>query len=117
MRALKSGQLRAARDNSGVWQITPEALDDWLSMRRTPDRSSPDMSAGQAAATPSDTPETLARLGVAEARVEMLTAQLDELRQDRDAWRAQAQQLASEPRPEVRTISRGGLLNRLLGRG
>lgn len=96
MRALKSGQLRAIRDNSGNWQIAEGALDDWLSMRRSSGRTSPAMTASHLSATQADTPETLARLAVAEARTEVLTSQLDELRQDRDAWREQAQRLASE---------------------
>lgn len=43
MRALEREELKAVRDNSGRWQITPEALDDWLSMRpaRSSDRQSP----------------------------------------------------------------------------
>lgn len=101
MRALQAGHLHGNRDNEGRWQIDPNALDDWLSMRRSPDRQSPSLPPGQGVTTYSDSPETLTRMAVAEARVEMLTAQLEELRHDRDAWRAQAERLASEPRPEV----------------
>lgn len=115
MRALQSGQLRGSRDNEGRWQIEPEALDDWLSMRRSPDRQSPRLSTGQLVTTNVDTQETLTRLAVAEARVEMLTVQIEELRQDRDAWRAQAERLTSEPKPEV-ILSSPPLFERLLDR-
>lgn len=101
MRALQAGHLRGIRDNEGRWQIAPEAIDDWMAMRRSSDRQSPVMSAGQASVTATDTPETIAKLAVAEARVEMLTSQLNELRQDRDAWRAQAERLTSEHQSEV----------------
>ena len=89
MRALESGNLKAIRDNKGRWQITPEALDDWLSMRpdtsdRSNDRQSPAMTAA-------DTPETLIKLAVAEARLTDAQTALVEMREDRDAWRAQAE--------------------------
>ncbi|TWH63216.1 hypothetical protein JD78_04344 [Modestobacter roseus] len=114
MRALQSGQLRGIRDNAGNWQIEPEAVDDWMSLRRSPDRQSPAMTDGQLSVSPADTPETLSRLAVSEARVEMLTAQLSELRQDRDAWRAQAERLASERQSDL--IIRPSLIERLLDR-
>lgn len=109
MRALSSGYLRAIRDNSGKWQIAPEALDDWLSLRRSPDRQSPDHPSEPPLVTPSDTPETLARLAATEMRAEMLAAQVEDLKHDRDAWRAQAERLVSEARPV-------GILARLFGR-
>jgi hypothetical protein len=88
MRALESGNLKAIRDNKGRWQITPEALNDWLSMRpdapdRSNDRQSPPMTA--------DTPETLIKLAVAEARLTDAQTAFTEMRADRDAWRAQAE--------------------------
>jgi len=108
MRALEQQQLRAIRDNLGRWQIEPEAVDDWLSLRRTPDRQQQDMSIGQKVVTPSDTPETLVRVAVLEAENGHLRERLDELRQERDAWRAQAERLVSQPSP--------GLIDRLLKR-
>ena len=91
MRALSSGELKAIRDNDGNWQITPDAVDDWLSMRRTPDRQSPDQTKEPAMVTASDTPETLARLAALEVRAEMLAEQVQDLKIDRDAWRAAAE--------------------------
>lgn len=79
MRALSSGDLRAQRDNRGRWQITPEALDDWASLRRIPDRQSPDQTDGPPAITMMDTPETIARLAVAEARLSDVSAERDRL--------------------------------------
>jgi excisionase family DNA binding protein len=83
MRALSSGDLPAHRDNRNAWQIETEALDKWASDRsghvldnaRTEilDRS------GQDRTPLSDTPETLARLAVAEARLADVTAERDRL--------------------------------------
>lgn len=112
MRALSSGHLRAIRDNNGNWQIEPEAVDDWMSMRRSHDRQSPDISDGPHPVTPLDTPETLAKLAAAETRAELLSAQVQDLKADRDAWRSQAERLASE----TQTVQRSGWLDRLLGR-
>lgn len=109
VRALSAGQLRAVRDNEGNWQIEPEALDDWLSMRRSPDRQSPVMTIGQVAVTPADTPETLARLAAAEARSEALSAQVEDLRTERDRLLTML-----ENRSETRTPV--GFFTRLFGR-
>ena len=114
MRALSSGSLKAMRDNEGNWQISLPALEDWMSLRRSPDRQLPVMTDGQLSVSPADTPETLTRLAVSEARVEMLMKQMDELRQDRDAWRVQAERLASERQSDF--IIRPSLLERLLDR-
>lgn len=84
MRALSSGELRAVRDNSGNWQITPEAVDDWRSMRRSPDRQSPDMPVGPPPVTVMDTPETLARVAALQAENEGLRDRLADTQADRD---------------------------------
>lgn len=107
MRALSAGHLRAIRDNENRWRIEPDALNDWLSMRRSPDRQGPVMAEGQLSVTTSDTPETLARLAAAEARAEALAAQVDDLKSERDRLLTIVER-QSEPRPS--------LLMRLFGR-
>lgn len=60
--------------------------------------------------TPAVTPDTSAlRIAALEVEVREVRVQLEELRSDRDAWRAQAERLASETRP-------AGLFARLFGR-
>lgn len=59
--------------------------------------------------------ELSARLAVAEARAEAAEKRAIELAEDRDAWRLQAQKLASEPRPGAPAV-RMGLIDRLFGR-
>lgn len=100
MRALSAGHLRAIRDNEGRWQIEPEALEDWLSMRRTPDRQYPTVSSGHPSPAPLDTPETLSKLAASEARSEALAAQVDDLKAERDRLLSIIER-QSEPRPGI----------------
>lgn len=83
MRALSSGDLPAHRDNRNTWQIETEALDKWASDRsgRVPDNVRTEVSdrSGQGRTPVTDTPETLARLAVAEARLADVTAERDRL--------------------------------------
>lgn len=107
MRALTSGELPAIRDNKNAWQIDAEALDRWSEKRPGPspdqgavtDRTAETDQPEPARTTPADTPETLVRLAAAETRAEMLAEQVNDLKRDRDAWRQQAEKLASESRP------------------
>lgn len=103
MRALAAGHLRAMRGNDGSWQITREALDDWLSMRSAA-RISPDQTEDRPAGPdPDHLAEAQTRAAVAEARLADALA-------DRDRWQALALRL-SEPRP--RFLDR---VSRLFGR-
>lgn len=113
MRALSSGELRAIRDNSGNWQIAPEAVDDWVSMRRSPDRQSPDMPAGPPTVTVTDTPETLARVAVLEAENRGLRDRLADTQADRDRLAGMLERAL-----EARTVQTpaAGFWARLLGR-
>ena len=95
MRALAAGHLRATRGNDGSWQITPEALDDWLSMR-SPARISPVQTEDRPAPPdPDQLAEAQSRAAVAEARLADALA-------DRDHWRELAERL-SQPRPSIWT--------------
>lgn len=95
MRALKEGSLQAIRDNRNRWQIDPIELDRWRGERPDSDRLvTPviDMdTSGQVADT--------VQIAALQAENGQLRERLDELRQDRDAWRGQAEKLASEPQP------------------
>lgn len=66
-----------------------------------PDVLAPDNPPGPPPGPPTDP-------GSAELRVEvrMLRERLDEVREDRDRWRDQAERLASEPRPVVGFLAR-----------
>lgn len=83
MRAITAGELAAFRDNANNWQITVQALSDWtgIPIRKIVgiDRSMPPDTPKSAVDTPTDTPETLVRLAVAEARLADVTAERDRL--------------------------------------
>ena len=67
------------------------------------------MTTGQATVIPTDTPETLARLAAAEARSEALSAQVEDLRTERDRLLTMLEN-RSQTRAPV------GLFARLFGR-
>lgn len=104
MRALSSGDLPARRDNKNRWIIDPADLDAWSGHRPDTDRSASEDRTGPPAGPPADTPETLMRLAVAEARLSDALARVEDLQKERDEWRTQAQALTS-----------GGWFSRLLG--
>lgn len=105
MRALSSGELTAIRDNRNSWQIDVNDLEKWAEVRtgQAPDQTenidrtrSPD----QPRTIYSDTPETISRLAVAEARIEGLEARLSDTQAERDRL-ALLLDRALEPRPVV----------------
>ena len=100
MRALSTNKLRAIRDNKNAWKIDKDDLEKWAGQRPVTDQTLPSPAQSQLAVTTMDTPETLARLAVAEARLADALA-------ERDRWRELAERL-SQPRPSI--------WNRLLGR-
>ncbi len=96
-RALKSGDLRGIRDNGGLWRIDPDELDAWAARRapvhheRRAHAHDSDLSA--------QLEHTKIALAAAEARADGLAARLTDAQTDRDAWKAQAERIASEARP------------------
>lgn len=93
MRALSTGELRAIRDNKGAWRIAEPDLMLWSGQRPVPDQTPPSPTPSHTVDIASDTPETLARLAVAEARLADAIA-------ERDRWREMAERL-SQPRLSI----------------
>lgn len=93
-RAIKSLELKASRNNQNHWQIAEPDLIEWS--LRTGLTTGHDQSNAQA--------DQSNQIEIAELRAEVrgLRDQLDELRQDRDAWRHHANQLA-KPKPLLLT--------------
>ena len=110
MRALEREDLKGIRDNRGRWKITPEAVDDWVSMR--PDRSDdghrpkqvPDSNHDHEIVTARIEIATLTaernglinRLADAHAEHARLRADADQLRADADQLRADADRVRAE---------------------
>lgn len=87
MRAIKSHDLRATRDNRNQWRIAQEDLDSWrLPSVRTP----------EAPHTP-HSPEVEIEIELRE-KLAAATARADAAEADRDRWQAMAEKLADRPR-------------------
>jgi len=98
MRAIKSQELQAIRDNHNQWRIAPDALDRW---RASTVRTPTDLHTMHTLEGAHDLREKLAaetaRADVAEALLDRERKALDDLRADRDAWKQQATALLAAP--------------------
>jgi len=102
MRAIKSHDLQASRDNRNQWRITTDALETWrahtvrtplnLHTPHTPETQEIVAELREKLAT-----ET-ARADVAEAILAHERKTLAATENDRDSWRAMAEKLADRPR-------------------
>ena len=108
LRAIQSGRLSAARTNDGGYAIDPAELCRVYPPRPEADQSA-DQSAGQGATGPATDAATELRIRNAQleagfnalkAILEAEKKHLEEIREDRDRWAAQAERLAL-PAPEV----------------
>lgn len=125
-RSIKSGELRATRRNNGHQSIQRDDLEDWMSRRTERATTPPEppqtepVAASEAVTRHADDVAMIDKLTVELAQVRerlagvegearATAARIEDLGRDRDAWRAQAERLASEPRPV-------GFLARLLRR-
>ena len=91
MRAIKSQQLQALRDNRNRWQISPQDLDQWCAHTvRTPLIETPAPEPAQA----DETPTLQAALTAETARADAAERARDQAEADRNQWRDMAQTLA-----------------------
>lgn len=120
MRAISSKSLKAIRDNRNRWQIELHDLEEWAADRPVSAASNRTVSA-----TMSDHDrDQIKAIATLEAENSHLRERLDEIKEDRDdlrqqverlndAWRQQAERLASErPASETRTV---GWIERIFG--
>jgi hypothetical protein len=100
LRAIRSGDLLATRDNRNAWRIRPEDLDAWLASRHTSAHPVRAHQPHTIPAHPGDSETAELRDALAESRAEVagLRAEVTGLRDrladtaaDRDAWRRQAE--------------------------
>ncbi len=98
MNAIKHGHLVARRDNRNRWQLDPADLSKWLS-----DRSDiVTVKAVTIDSQPLPLPdENLIRIALLEAELKGKDQRIADLERDRDAWKAQAQELARRDVPHV----------------
>lgn len=109
MRALEREELKAFRDNSGRWKITPEALDDWLSMR--PVRSDVGQQPEKVSVTDhsQELMEAKVEIATLSAQNEGLEARLADTQAERD-------RLAEALNKALESRSTTGFFGRLFGR-
>ena len=111
-RAIEKGEISASKEGHG-YRIDPAELDRWMSNR--PAQPSSVEPVGQDA-----TPDAMTALQIANARLEAelagLKSMADELREDRDLWRKQAQTLALTDQSRRAGEGRTGLFGWLSGR-
>ena len=97
-RALKAGELRGRRDNLGAWRIDQDDLDAWAAHRAPAVRTGADTPpALPAIPHPAEAEAAGLRVELAGIRAEAagLRDRLADTAADRDAWRQQAEELAS----------------------
>lgn len=88
MRAIKSGDLRAYRDNKNHWKITPDSFFAWVN--------------GEGPSSVHSAQETTGalreRLSAETVRADIAEALLSATEADRDHWREMAKKLVEKPR-------------------
>ena len=94
MRAIKSQELQAIRDNRNQWRIAPDDLDRW---RASTVRTEPDLHTPEAEKLREKLTAETTRADVAEAMLAREREALNDLRADRDAWKQQATALLAAP--------------------
>jgi hypothetical protein len=96
-RAVKAGRISAARLDDGGFAVDTAELFRVFEPKRVEPRG---MTQDAALNVTHEADDTALRLAVAETRIEALHAMVEELRQARDSWQAQAERLAlSAPVP------------------
>lgn len=111
-RAIKAGKLSATRNDDGSYTIDVSELSRVYQIVSGSSETGNVTSKGVQHSTPADTPrgildEYVTRAAVAEAQLESMKVLLEEIKQSRDEWKAQAQQLAlTGPAPERRSMWR-----------
>jgi len=90
-RAAKNGALSVTKNDAGQYEIDSSELFRVFQPKRSQPRG---MTQGAAVHVTHEADDTAVRLAVAETKLEALQAMVQELRQSRDHWQAQAERLA-----------------------
>ena len=110
MKAIKTGRVSAEKSENGEWRIEPfELFRVWPPVN---DVQQP----LQDHLTGSDTPSLQAENRLLQQKLEMVEQANAELREERNAWREQAQRLALTDQRSVPPAARRGLWSRMFRR-
>lgn len=115
-RAIKSGRLSATRTDDGGYSIDPAELHRAYPARNTDDVARTD-AAGQDATSPAPAATAMLEAELASLRELLRRAdrEADDLRADRDAWRAQAENASATVRQLTDQRERPSWWRRLTG--
>jgi len=104
MKAIKTGRVSAEKSDNGEWRIEPvELFRVWPPVNGVQQPLQPDLTGG-------NTPGL-------QAENRLLREQIAELREDRNAWREQAQRLAlTDQRATPQPVPQRGFWSRLFSR-
>jgi excisionase family DNA binding protein len=98
-RYIKQGKISAEKQEDGSYRIDPSELDRLNEIRRTDNRfGTPDL---QQTDTPSDTKALQRELDLLREQLREKEQLIDELREDRNAWRRHAQTLLLPQPPDT----------------
>jgi excisionase family DNA binding protein len=104
-RSIKAGRLSATRTEFGSYQIDAAELHRVYPIPAPVDATVAETHREEQDATPDVTPLLEAQINALRQVSELLRQQLDDTREDRDRWRAQAERLAL-PAPATAVASR-----------
>jgi len=90
VRSIQESKIKAFRDNRNHWQIDENSLDDWCNSRSAHST----LAQGNAQSDNS----SIIRVAELEVETRMLRSQLEETKQDRDAWKEHSERLANQPK-------------------
>lgn len=94
LRAIKNGRISGTKNESGDWQIEPAELHRVYPPVASP-RASTDASQRDALPDAAADAELRLRASLAEQRLSDLKVVLEDMREQRDKWQAQAERLAA----------------------
>lgn len=97
MKAIKSHDLKATRDNRNRWKIRLQDLERWIKDHPVSDATLTVTAASLTLDSRAGEADTAVKLAAAEEKILGLEARLSDTQADRDAWRAQAELLATRP--------------------
>jgi hypothetical protein len=106
VKAIKNGRISATKDDTGEWRIDPAELF----------RVYPPVPTDGSNPSPTETPNDSAGL---RREIELLRERIDDLVEDRDHWREQAQQalrMITDQRPVTQPSEHRGWWRRLRGK-
>jgi excisionase family DNA binding protein len=94
MRAIKATEIQALRDNHNHWKINEKSFENWCDARGAHTVHAQDVAQDAHVSAQVDGTDKI-RIAELEVETRMLKDQLDEVKEDREAWKRQAERLSA----------------------